>query len=53
MVKIDLGTAETGAGSDDPALLHEPVSDRARRRLARAAGLTQFGVNLLTLGPGV
>ena len=28
------------------------VRDRARRKLGDACGLTQFGVNLVTLGPG-
>src|SRR5246127_5803852 len=28
------------------------MGDRAKRRLGEACGLTQFGVNLVTLGPG-
>jgi uncharacterized cupin superfamily protein len=28
------------------------LGDRAKRRLGEACGLTQFGVNLVTLGPG-
>jgi uncharacterized cupin superfamily protein len=28
------------------------VQGRARKRLGRAAGLTQFGVNICTLKPG-
>ncbi len=28
------------------------MGDRAKRRLGNACGLTQFGVNLVTLGPG-
>jgi uncharacterized cupin superfamily protein len=30
----------------------EPCQNKTRRRLGLAAGLTQFGVNLLELGPG-
>ncbi len=53
MKKIDLARAEQRSGSRYPAPFHETGIDKVRRRLGRAAGLTQFGVNLLTLPPGV
>ena len=53
MKKIDIEQAEPRVGSRYPAPFHETGMDKFRRRLGRAAGLTQFGVNLLTLRPGV
>jgi uncharacterized cupin superfamily protein len=53
MKRIEIEAAETRTGSHYPAPFHESVKDRVRRRLGLAAGLTQFGVNLLTLRPGV
>lgn len=53
MKKIDLDKAEIRRGSGYPAPFHEVGMDKFRRRLAHAAGLSQFGVNLLTLNPGV
>ena len=50
--KIDLSTAEKRTGCGYPAPFDEPCRDRERVRLGRAAGLTQFGVNRLRLGPG-
>ena len=52
MKKIDIDKAETRAGSRYPAPLHLPGMDKVRRQLGRAAGLSQFGVNLCTLQPG-
>jgi uncharacterized cupin superfamily protein len=40
-------------GSSYPAPYDEPCRQRTRFRLGDAAGLTQFGVNLLRLPPGV
>lgn len=51
--KIDLGHAPVLSGSSYPDPHHLPVVARTRRRLAAAAGLTDFGVNLLELPPGV
>jgi uncharacterized cupin superfamily protein len=42
--------ATTGSGY--PAPFDAPCAARIRRRLGDAAGLTDFGVNLLTLPPG-
>lgn len=53
MKKIDLASAPRGSGSRYPAPFDEPCRNREWVRLADAAGLTQFGVNLVTLRPGV
>ena len=51
MPKIDIGIAPTRHGTGYPPPFDEPCRDRKRWRLGDAAGLTQFGVNLLRLGP--
>jgi uncharacterized cupin superfamily protein len=43
--------AET-RGSGYPEPFRSRMGDRAKRRLGDACGLTRFGVNLVTLGPG-
>lgn len=53
MKKIDVEAAEIRRGSRYPAPFHETGVGKSRRRLGLAAGLSQFGVNLLTLPPGV
>ena len=53
MKKIDISTAKASLGSGYPAPYDEPCRQRRRVRLGDAAGLTQFGVNLLRLPPGV
>jgi len=50
--KIDLATAEKRTGCGYPSPFDEPCKDRERVRLGAAAGLKQFGVNRLRLGPG-
>jgi uncharacterized cupin superfamily protein len=50
--KIDLEKAPTRFGTAYPAPFDEPCVARRRWRLGAAAGLTQFGVNLLRLPPG-
>jgi uncharacterized cupin superfamily protein len=50
--KIDLHAVPTIQGSRYPAPFHEPCKARARQRIAHAAGLTQYGVNLLRLAAG-
>ena len=52
MPKIDPTTAPEGSGSRYPAPFDEPCKRRAWRKLGDAAGLTQFGVNLVRLPPG-
>ncbi len=53
MGKIDIEAAPAGAGSRYPAPYDEPCKARRWKKLGDAAGLTQFGVNLVTLDPGV
>lgn len=53
MPKIDITSAPDGKGSRYPAPHDAPCRERAWKRLGDVAGLTQFGVNLLTLKPGV
>jgi uncharacterized cupin superfamily protein len=53
MKKIDLDSAPTGRGTRYPPPHDEPCKGRHWLRLGDAVGLTQFGVNLLTLDPGV
>ena len=52
MPKIDLNTAPVTRGTRYPPPFDVPCRERLRLRLGDAAGLTQFGVNLLTLTPG-
>ncbi len=52
MPKIDIASAEERRGSSYPKPFDEPVRGRSYRRLGDAAGLTQFGVNLVRLEPG-
>jgi uncharacterized cupin superfamily protein len=50
--RIDPRTLEPIVGTLYPAPFDAPCRARERRRLGNAAGLTQFGVNLLRLIPG-
>ncbi len=52
MKKIDIASAPTRAGTSYPDPYAEPCLGRRRWRLGDAAGLDQFGVNLLRLPPG-
>lgn len=53
MPKIDIASVPERTGSTYPAPFHEPVFARVRKRLGDAGGVTDFGVNLLRLKPGV
>ena len=53
MPKINVDDAPESSGTRYPAPFNKPCIDRQWRRLGDAAGLTQFGVNLVTLRPGV
>jgi uncharacterized cupin superfamily protein len=53
MPKIDLSTAPQGSGTRYPEPYAEPCKRRTWLRLGDAVGLTQFGVNLVRLAPGV
>ncbi len=50
--RIDTASIPEIAGSTYPAPFDQPCRGRRRKRLGDAAGLTQFGVNLLVLEPG-
>src|ERR1700676_1113838 len=50
--RIDLTEIPVKTGSGYPTPFDLPCAARARQRLGDAAGLTQFGVNLLRLPPG-
>jgi uncharacterized cupin superfamily protein len=52
MPKIDLERAPNFRGSSYPSPFDEPCQGRRGTRLGVAGGLTQFGVNLVTLAPG-
>ncbi len=52
MPKIDIAAIPLDVATNYPPPFNKAVEGRARRRLARAAGLTQFGVNICTLKPG-
>jgi uncharacterized cupin superfamily protein len=49
---FDPQTVKPRIGSGYPDPFHKSAKDRAKRALGDAAGLTQFGVNLVTLPPG-
>jgi uncharacterized cupin superfamily protein len=51
-MKIDVTKTPVRAGSRYPKPFDGPCQNKTRRRLAAAAGLTQFGVNFLELEPG-
>jgi uncharacterized cupin superfamily protein len=53
MPKIDLSKAPVHTGTGYPAPYDVPCRMRHRLQLGDAGGLSQFGVNLLTLKPGV
>jgi uncharacterized cupin superfamily protein len=50
--KIDVNKVPLDTASGYPPPCNKAVEGRGRKRLGRAAGLTQFGVNLCTLKPG-
>jgi uncharacterized cupin superfamily protein len=53
MPKIDVSKAPRGSGTRYPAPFDAPCKGRAWHKLGDAAGLTQFGVNMVRLPPGV
>ncbi len=53
MPKIDIAAVPEYRGTRYPSPYDTPCIDRIRKRLGDAGGLSQFGVNLLTLMPGV
>jgi uncharacterized cupin superfamily protein len=53
MPKIEIAAAPSQKGSNYPPPYDAPFREQVRRRLGDAGALTQFGVNLLILPPGV
>lgn len=53
MPRICIHEAPEGNGTRYPAPHGEPCKDRRWKALGNSAGLARFGVNLLTLDPGV
>jgi uncharacterized cupin superfamily protein len=49
---LDPRTVTETRGSGYPEPYRSRMGDRVKRRLGDACGLTRFGVNLVTLGPG-
>lgn len=52
MPKIDLGALDWQHGSSYPGGYARQIGDRSQKRLGDPYGLTQFGANLVRLGPG-
>jgi uncharacterized cupin superfamily protein len=52
MPKIDIDKIQLDISTGYPPPFNKAVEGRSRKRLARAAGLTHFGVNICTLKPG-
>ena len=53
MAKIDVALLKEVIGCGYPKPFDEPCLKRGRKQLGDAAGLSQFGVNLMRLAPGV
>ncbi len=49
---VDPASVPEQRGSGYPEPFRSRMGERAKRRLGDACGLTRFGVNLVTLGPG-
>ncbi len=52
MPKIDIEKIPNDTSTGYPPQYRKEIEGRSRKRLGRAAGLTQFGVNVCTLKPG-
>jgi hypothetical protein len=50
--RIDIAALNSVVGTLDPPPFDEPCRERERKRLGDAAGLTQYGVNLLRPATG-
>jgi uncharacterized cupin superfamily protein len=50
--KIDISAIPIIHGCPYPSPFDKPIAGRSRKRLGDAGGLTDFGVNLMTLEPG-
>ena len=49
---LDPATVTPRTGGGYPKPFHEPLAGREKRALGDPLGLSQFGVNLVTLAPG-
>lgn len=52
MPKIDISGIPKTIGTGYPPEFNEPCAERIRQRLGDAGGLTDFGINLVSLPPG-
>src|SRR4051794_11197302 len=52
MPRIDVSAVPVRQGSHYPPPFDAPCATRTRRRLGEPGGLSDFGVNLMTLPPG-
>jgi len=52
MPKIDLTAVPVRVGTGYPDSFNEACAGRTRKRIGDAGGITDFGVNLMTLPPG-
>jgi uncharacterized cupin superfamily protein len=52
MPKIDIDDVPLDRSTGYPPPFNKAVEGRERKRIGRAAGLTQYGVNICTLKPG-
>ena len=52
MPKIDLANVPVRLGAGYPEPFNQACAGRTRQRLGNAGGLTDFGINLMTLPPG-
>lgn len=52
MPKVDIDKIALDISTGYPPPFDKAVDGRSRQRIGRAAGLTQFGVNICTLKPG-
>ena len=52
MPKIDLSAVPVRVGTGYPDSFNEACAGRTRKRVGNAGGITDFGVNLMTLPPG-
>jgi uncharacterized cupin superfamily protein len=52
MPKVDIAKVPVESATNYPSPFNKAVEGRSRKRLGKAADLTQFGVNICTLKPG-
>jgi uncharacterized cupin superfamily protein len=52
MPKVDIEAVPVRKGTGYPEPFDAPCAERTRKRLGNAGGITDFGINLMTLPPG-